>query len=137
MNTVNRPPSGLQSIPDTWIAQGRTRGNVTSPYGGDKATVDRSQDKVFINNDGMMSPDITITNLGQGRIKILADMPWPISDLKAEGTADRQGDVVLFKEDKGGTRTGEIRQKGTTVETVLHTPGKEDMWFTFTPTPSR
>jgi len=133
MNTVNRPPSGLQAIPDTWIAQGRTRGTVSSPYGGDRATVDRTQDKVFINNDAMISPDITITNLGAGRIKIVADMPWPISDLKAEGTADRQGDVVLFKEDKGGNRTGEIRQKGTTVETVLHTPGKEDMWFTYTP----
>jgi hypothetical protein len=128
-----QPPQGLAAIPDSWLAQGESRGYVTSPYGADYTDTTRTRSRVNIDCDSFLSPDIQLTDLGNGRIEIFVDMPFPLPNIKARGRAEFRDEKVTFVEENG-PRRGEITRRWSgTLDIVLREAGKEDMVLSYMP----
>ncbi|MBM3460977.1 MAG: hypothetical protein FJX76_02645 [Armatimonadetes bacterium] len=125
---------GLAAMPDTWIPQGNCRAYVTSPWGADNATVTRNPRKVSMDLDAAFSPDVEFTDLGSGRVKAFIDMPWPLSNIKAEGpmTYNPANDTVHFQDERT-PRTADMWQLSDgRVHVVVHDPqrGRIDLQLT-------
>jgi hypothetical protein len=108
-----------------------TRGYATSPYGADYFRTHRQAGQVRMDPDHALTPAITATDLGGGRVHLFVDMPWPLPNIKLTGSMERREGQVFFQEEKG-SRTAEIRQRwdGLLVITVRQ-PGEEDLRLTY------
>ncbi|MBI3926698.1 MAG: hypothetical protein HY319_14250 [Armatimonadetes bacterium] len=126
--TQNR---GLAAIPESWIPSGTSRAYVTSPFGSDTADTERARDRIDIDSDHAVSPDLRFTDLGRGMVELFVDMPFPLPNLRSRGLLAEEGEGLYFTE-SGGNRSADMyRLHDGTVVTDVHEPGKEDRRFTY------
>lgn len=118
-------------LPQTWVPSGTSRAVVTSPYGGDHATTEREPDRIEIDNDHFVSPDVTLTDLGDGRVEIFADMPFPVPNVRVRGELERRGETLVFTEDNGESSAEVYRLWDGTMVAEVHRLDQEDLRFTY------
>lgn len=122
------PTTGLAAVPDAWIPEGRSRAFVSSPWGGDYATVTRDDRHVRMKLDSTFSPDVDLDDLGDGRVKILVHMPWPLADVKAAGPMRMQDDGVVHLDDETDARSADMwHMSDGRVHVAVHQPGQSDV----------
>lgn len=122
---------GLNAIPQDWLPQGESRGYAEGPLGVATGTATRSPQKIFLDLDGRINPDITLTNLGHGRVQAYVDMPGPF-DQKSEGTLTREGDHVQYRSDNGSTTASFRKTEEGTLQGTLSRSGWADWNLTYT-----
>lgn len=124
---------GLGAVPTSWVPQGSSRGLVWSANGRDKAQTERDQRLLFVDTDHMFSPDLTMTDYGDGLVKVAIDMPGPATDVQLVGRLRWESDRLHFEEVEGLRRSAEFyrRDDGTLVG-KLRQPGRPDREVRYT-----
>jgi hypothetical protein len=121
---------GLNAVPQDWIPQGESKVYAEGPLGVARGTTTRSPQRIFLDLDGRINPDLTLTNLGEGKVEAYVDLPGPF-DQKSVGTLTRQGDQLLYQADNGTTSATFEKNEEGTIEATLKRKGWDDWNLTY------
>lgn len=122
---------GLKALPQTWIAMGKSRGTISTAIAKGDVKVERDLDELTLDAVNPVYPDLSCADLGQGKVSLLVDMPWPVKDVTLSGPMEAQEDKVIVT-DENGQGTCELTQPGPgQVYGLIHRAGAEDVWFLY------
>ena len=123
--SLQKEQVGLAAVPSDWIPSGTSDGFATSPFGGARGTTERSPQKIFLDLHGSMEPDLTLTDLGEGRVEAYVDLPGPF-DQKSVGTLERDGDQLVYRAENGKTSATIRKAEDGKLEATLKRKGWSD-----------
>jgi hypothetical protein len=119
------PSQGLAAIPSDWIPSGESSAYAESPFGVARGTTTRGTKQIKLDLRGRINPDLTITDLGDGRVEALVDLPGPF-DQTSVGQLRRDGDKLVYQSESGGTSATVKKNDDGSLSATLHRDGWSD-----------
>lgn len=124
-------PAGLSALPVSWLAMGKGQGTVTSEIARAEVNVDREFDRLVMDAINPVYPDLACSDLGQGKVRLVVDMPWPVKDLTLSGPMDIDGDRVILRDDNGSGMCELTRPQPGQIRGVIREGEVERSWFLY------
>lgn len=115
--------TGISAVPSDWIPAGESRAYAESPFGVAQGTTTRGTKQIKLDLDGKWDPDLTLTDLGDGKVQAFVDLPGPF-DQKSEGYLTREGDVLTYESESGDTSATFKKSEDGSIQATL----KRDGW---------
>lgn len=113
---------GIAAVSSDWIPEGTSPAYTTSPFGAARGTTERSPGKIFLDLHGSMEPDLTLTDLGEGKVEAYVDLPGPF-DQKSVGTLQQEGEGLVYRSEDGSTSAVMKKTEDGTIEATLQREG--------------
>ena len=122
---------GLSALPQSWIAMGKSHGSISTSIASGDVKVERGADLLILDATNPVYPDLTCVDLGQGKVKLVVDMPWPVKDLTLSGPMGAEGDRVVLKDDDGAGVCELSQPQPGQVRGVIREAGVDKVWFLY------
>lgn len=113
---------GLAAIPSDWVPGGESAAYARSPFGSARGTTTRGTKRITLDLHGNINPDLTITDLGEGRVQAFVDLPGPF-DQTSTGTLKREGEELVYQNDTGDTTARVKKQEDGSLTATLNRKG--------------
>jgi hypothetical protein len=118
---------GLGSIPEAWFPRGTRPAHIDTSYGSDDALITRTEDRVTVDCDHAISPDVTIEALDARRVRVVLDLPFPLPNIEARGPLEFDGYAAHLSDEKSERSADMWRLYDGRVYMEVHQPGKKDV----------
>lgn len=123
--------SGLSALPQSWIPLGKTRGVLKTSVADADIEVDRTEDRLVLDATNPVYPDLTCTDLGQGKVKLLVDMPWPVKDVSLSGPMLCRGQTVLLEDERSDGKCELTQPQPGQVRGTISRAGEQPIGFVY------
>ncbi|MBT9587963.1 hypothetical protein IV102_31800 [bacterium] len=123
--------TGLKALPEQWIAMGKSRGSISTAIAKGDVKVDRDLAELTLDAVNPVYPDLSCTDLSQGKVSLLIDMPWPVKDVTLSGPMESQGDRVVLTDENGQGRCELTQPRPGQVHGLVHRAEGDELWFLY------
>lgn len=123
--------SGLGALPQSWIPLGNSRGVLKTSVADADIEVERTEERLVLDATNPVYPDMTCTDLGQGKVKLLVDMPWPVKDVSLSGPMLCQGQTVLVQDERSDGKCELTQPQPGQVRGIISRGDEEPIWFVY------